>query len=347
MFNGSWQPVAVVSGQLAEFVNGHSGIQVVDQTRANLEELFLLRHPQYRFDKNYQTPLADFLKIYDRPDFGQWFYFPWLNLLVRYLPEPLHLELRTGRNKNLITTAEQNRFYYSTVAILGLSVGSHAAAVIAMTGGSCRFKLADPDVLSGDNLNRIRAGFPDVGMKKVVIAARQILAINPYAEIELYPDGLTEENASEILNDSDVVIEETDNPYWKLRVRELSRERGLAVLMGTDNGDGAIVDIERYDLNKDAPILNGLIGDLTAAGLKNMPPTDLPKIAAKIAGADLVVPRMLESVAEVGKTLYSWPQLGTAANLCGSLLAYLARRIVTGDRALKSGRYTVGPETIF
>jgi len=78
-----------------------------------------------------------------------------------------------------------------------------------------------------------------------------------------------------------------------------------------------------------------------------MPSADLPKVAAEIAGADLVVPRMLESVAEVGKTLYSWPQLGTAANMCGSLLAYLTRRIIVGDDTLKSGRYTVSPEMIF
>ncbi|MBI2100910.1 MAG: ThiF family adenylyltransferase [Candidatus Vogelbacteria bacterium] len=330
-----------------KFMAGRPGLQVIDQTRANLEELFLLRHPQYRFDKNYQEPLFDFLKTYDQPDFGSWFYFPWLDSLTRYLPESLHLELRTGRNKNLITAVEQHRFYYSTVAILGLSVGSHAAAVIAMTGGARHLKLADPDNLSGDNLNRIRTSFQNVGIKKTLVAARQIFEINPYSEIELYLEGINDRNADQILDGNDVIIEETDDPYWKLRTRELARERRLPVLMGTDNGDGAIVDIERYDLNQETLILNGLIGDLTAASLKNMPPEDLPKIAAKIAGANLVVPRMLASVAAVGKTLYSWPQLGTAANMCGSLIATLSRRIIIGDKNIQSGRYTVNPDKIY
>ena len=138
-----------------------------------------------------------------------------------------------------------------------------------------------------------------------------------------------------------------DNPYWKLRIRELAREKWIPVLMGTDNGDGVIADVERYDLNKKLPILNGLTKGITAEKLKTMPPKDLPKVAGKIAGANLVVPRMLESVAEVGKSLYSWPQLGTAANMCGSVIAMLARRIINKDKNIKSGRYSVNPDAIF
>ena len=78
-----------------------------------------------------------------------------------------------------------------------------------------------------------------------------------------------------------------------------------------------------------------------------MPPKDLPKVAGKIAGANLTVPKMLYSVSEVGKSLYSWPQLGTAANMCGSLVAMLARRIINQDTNIKSGRYSVNPDAMF
>ena len=149
------------------------------------------------------------------------------------------------------------------------------------------------------------------------------------------------------MNGADLVVEEMDNPYWKLRARELARDRGIPVLMATDNGDGVIVDIERYDINRNLPILNGYVRGMTAEKLKTMPPKDLPKVAGQIAGAGLVVPRMLESVAEVGKSLYSWPQLGTAANMCGSVIAYLARRIVNKDKNIKSGRYSVNLDSIF
>ena len=343
----SWHPVVVAAGEVGGFVKKHPEILMVDEIRRNLEELFLLRNPRYKFDKNYQSEFEEFFEEYDRDDFGGWFYLSWQNTIVRYFPEELHQELRTGRNKNLITKEEQTRFYNSTIAFLGMSVGSHVAVVTAMTGGAKHMKLADPDVFSGDNLNRVRTGFQNVGVNKAVVVSRQVYEINPYAEIELYPEGVTEENAGKILNGADLVVEEMDNPYWKLRARELARDRGIPVLMATDNGDGVIVDIERYDINRNLPILNGYVRGMTAEKLKTMPPKDLPKVAGQIAGAGLVVPRMLESVAEVGKSLYSWPQLGTAANMCGSVIAYLARRIVNKDKNIKSGRYSVNLDSIF
>jgi hypothetical protein len=117
--------------------------------------------------------------------------------------------------------------------------------------------------------------------------------------------------------------------------------------MGTDNGDGIITDVERFDLDAGRPILHGKLGQVTASALRAMPPRDLPRVAARIAGADLAVARMLESVTQVGQTLYSWPQLGTAANLCGTVVAYLVRRILLGDPVIRSGRYQVSLDAIF
>ena len=343
----SWQPTTLRNEDIEKFTSENTDVAVIDETAQNLEELFLLRNPRFKFDKNYKKELEVFNEAYRTKAFGNWFYFPWNNVLVRYFPEDIHNELRTGRNEYLITSEEQNQFYYSTIVFLGMSVGSHIALTVTMTGGSRHIKLADPDILSGDNLNRIRLGFQHVGVSKAILVARQIYEINPYATIELYTDGINEINFGELLKGVDLLVEETDNPYWKLRARELARERGIPVIMGTDNGDGAIVDIERFDVNKRLAILNGLIGKLTAGELRTMKPSSLPKIAGKIAGTNLVVPRMLQSVSEVGKSLYSWPQLGTAATMCGSLGAYLARRIILKDKRIKSGRYSINPDVTF
>jgi molybdopterin/thiamine biosynthesis adenylyltransferase len=216
-----------------------------------------------------------------------------------------------------------------------------------MTGGASRIKLADPDALSGDNLNRIRTGFQNVGVSKAVAVARQIFEINPYARVELYPKGLSDANLKKFLQGLDLFVEVMDNPYLKLASRYEARRRGIPVVMGTDNGDNIIVDVERFDLKRNYPVLHGLAGNLKLQDLRALSPRDLPKIAAKIAGANLATPRMLASVAEVGTSLYSWPQLGTAANLCGSAVAYLVRRIVLKDRAIASGRYEVNLDSIF
>jgi tRNA threonylcarbamoyladenosine dehydratase len=347
----SWRPIKIGSSQIDALATLHPELVRVDTYRQNLEDLFLLRNPKYRYDKNYASDFDAFYRdlagAKSEPELGAWFYFPWINTLVHYLEDEFHQELRTGRNKNLINQEEQNSYYHATVAVLGMSVGSHVAATIAMNGGAKHLRLADPDIISGDNLNRIRTGYPNVGVKKAIVVARQVLEMNPYADIQLYSEGITEANADEILENATVIVEEMDNPFFKIKTREIAREKGIPVVMGTDNGDGVIVDVERFDLDGTRPVLHGKIGSMTSSDFKNIAPKDLPKIAAKIAGADIAVPRMLESVAEVGKSLYSWPQLGTAANMCGTVMAYLARRIICRDPSIRSGRYQVNLDSIF
>ncbi len=347
------QPLLVTSenNRLFKQLQESSEVEVIDRYETLLEDLFLLRNPQFRFQPDHQAELAGFVTLYcqGRPlkDCGNWFYYPWLSKLVHVLPEHEFLEMRTGRNRNLITKDEQETYYQATAAIAGLSVGSHAAAVLAMNGGPKHLRLADPDEVSGSNLNRLRIGITSVGLNKTLLVARQIYEINPYAEIKIYPEGLNDGNLGEFLDGADILIEEMDQPYFKLKVREAAKARHIPVLMGTDNGDNIFVDVERYDRNPDAPILNGLVGDMTAEHFKQLSPQDLPKAAARIAGAELATSRMQDSVLEVGRTLYSWPQLGTAANLCGSVIPYLVRKIVTKDTDPASGRYQVNLDAIF
>ncbi|MBS3902874.1 MAG: ThiF family adenylyltransferase [Anaplasmataceae bacterium] len=355
----TWKPIQVKNDKrflstVKKLESKYPGLQIVDQYEINLEELFLLRNPRYRFNPEYAGDFSGFLKKHYKgePKYnaGVWFLYPWNRTLVHFLPDKMHQELRTGRNRYLITEEEQYKFYEARVGILGMSVGSHVAVMIAVTGGAKHIKLADPDTLSGDNLNRIRGGFYQVGLPKALAVARQIYELNPFAKVETYLDGLTKENMNSFLgsgdNKLDVLIEEMDNPYLKIKVRELARPKGIPVIMAADNGDNIIVDVERYDLNKKLPILHGILGDMTSVDFKKVHPMDLPRTIAKMAGANIATIRMLESVTKVGKTIYSWPQLGTAANLCGSVLAYLARELVLKTK-IKSGRYPVNIDTLF
>lgn len=326
--------------------------EVVDVYRELLEELFLVRNPKYKFDKNYQEPLAAFIQDHigttTMEQAGEWFYFPWNKTLTHYLPDELHQEIRTARNKNLITKDEQSAFYNFTVGIVGLSVGSHAALTLSMMGGSRRMKLADPDTISGSNLNRIRYDFTKAGKSKSGIATEQIYQMNPYSEVHEFQNGITQENINEFLSSPkiDLLIEECDNLEMKIRLRIEARKLGIPVIMATDNGDNVVVDIERYDLDKNLEIFNGVAGNLTLEEFQSFPPQELPKLATKIAGPNFVMPRMLSSLAEVGKTLYSWPQLGDAATLCGATLAYLTKRFALGEK-IKSGKLEVNLDAVF
>jgi hypothetical protein len=339
-----------VHTNLEEFRKSNEIIATIDTYEEQLEDLFLIRNPQYKFNKDYQADFKSFLKEHldgkDLAEVGTWVYFPWNKMLVHYLSDDMHQEVRTARNKNIITRKEQERFYSYRIGLAGLSVGSHPALTIALMGGCKKMKLADPDVISASNLNRIRYDYTFVGKNKCEVAAQAIYQLNPYADLEVYTEGLTDENIEEFMSDIDLFIEEVDDLTMKIKSRIKAREKGLPVLMATDNGDSAVVDIERYDLNPDLELFNGVAGNITLKEFEQMAPQDLPKLAAKIAGPDLVVPRMLQSLAEVGKTLYSWPQLGDAATLSGVAIAYLVKRLSIGEEII-SGRREINLDAIF
>jgi molybdopterin/thiamine biosynthesis adenylyltransferase len=322
---------------------------VVDGMRDQLEDIFLLRNPRFKFVPHHEEELKLFIESVTPPEglhaYGTWFFFPWSKMLTHCLPEDEWYEVRTGRNHNLITKAEQKAFADKHVAIAGLSVGSHIALTIAMMGGSRAMTIADPDVLSPSNLNRIRAGSSAIGKKKAHIVAEALCELEPYGSYTVMEDGVNKDNLDEFFRDVDIVIEETDKLELKILLREEARRRRCPVLMGTDNGDGVIIDVERYDLHPELQLFNGAVGDLTLEMFQNFPPKDLPMLATKIAGPELAHQRMKDSILEVGHTLYSWPQLGSAATACGAVIAYAARRIAAG-LPLHEGKYAIDLDAI-
>jgi hypothetical protein len=349
-------PITVNAKDLESFKQNSPPAIILDTYKEQLGELFLIRNPRFRFDKNYQRPLDEFLATYakGRPleTTGTWFYFPWNNKLIHFLPEEEYLELRTARNKNLILPEEQKKYYNSAVGVAGLSVGSHAALTITMTGGAKNIKLADPDTVSVSNLNRLRYGAGEIGQNKAELAARLIMEINPYANVKIYPNGINANNLEDFVNGSgnfpklDILLEGVDNLEMKILLRQEAKKNRVPLIMATDNADGIIVDVERYDLDSNMPLFNGALGDFTLEDFKTFPPAQLPKLATKVAGPGFVATRMLASVFEVGKTLYSWPQLGTAATFTGVVAAYLTRLIVNGKK-IKSGKYNLSLDAIF
>lgn len=339
--------------KIADFKNRLFVNEVMDTFEEQLKELFLIRNPRFRFNPNYEAEWLFFLNEYldgqKIEEKGNWFYFPWSKNLVHYLPENEHQEIRTARNRNIITAEEQEKLYNSTLGFIGLSVGSHAILTLVMMGIGKRIKLADPDSISASNLNRIRADVTNIGLNKCEFVVRQIYQINPYLEIEAYPEGVNKENLEMFINKPakiQVLIEEVDNLEVKIRSRLAARENGVPVVMATDNGDNVIVDVERYDENKEIELFNGAIGKVTIEEFEKFSPQELPRLATKIAGPRLITGRMQDSLLEVGKTIYSWPQMGNAATLAGVALSYVVKRIVLKE-PLASGKEEINLDAIF
>lgn len=329
---------------------------VVDFYREQLEELCAVRNPHLRDDREALKYLqGEFIQAHvvrgTLEESGVWVWYPWKSTLVHSLPPKEFEELRTARNRDLITSKEQELFSNCAVGIAGLSVGSHAAISLALQGGCKRMHLADADTVSGSNLNRIRAGIDTIGLNKAVLVARQIYEMNPYAELTLFTEGLNEQNAEEFFGQTDqinVFIDEMDNLKMKLHARKIARERGTPVISAADNGDGVIVDIERYDEHSDLPFFLGRVSEDDPELWRMVPrrSEEIAELITRFIGREVVEPRMVDSVTKVGTALYSWPQLGGTANLSGIVLAYIVREI-SCQRKVHSGRFLFSIGQIF
>lgn len=313
--------------------------QVVDDYGEQLLELFCVNNPSLIFSPHLHNEFKSHLeKLADKNRSlvfkGKWIYYPWLYSLVHLLPEKDFQKVRTARNRDLISEQEQEKFYNSTIGIGGLSVGNNVALAIVLQGGGKYIKIADFDHFTLSNMNRVRAGIENLGLPKVEITARQIYQINPYAVIYKFAEGLTEKNIDNFFRGSkklDIMVDELDNIQIKFLVREWAKKYKTPIVMGADDGDNAVIDIERYDLSPQPRFFHGRMGAVTKEKLANLDKMGIGRMITKHIGPENIPVRLQKSLMAIGKTLVSWPQLGGAALLNGAAVAYCVRKILNNQ----------------
>jgi molybdopterin/thiamine biosynthesis adenylyltransferase len=312
--------------------------RVYDTILSQLGELVESRAPAGKFAR--QDLEKESLRIAG-PDgisaFGCWIYLPWTDAIVHVLPEDAFRELRTDRNRNKITREEQATLAKSTIVIIGLSVGLAVATTFALEGIGGSYRLADFDTLGLSNLNRLLGSVCELGVNKAELAARRIFELNPYAKVDVFVDGVDETNLLQTLSGADLIVEECDDLSTKIRVRELARQLRLPVLMETS--DRGMLDVERFDLDPNLPILHGLLGSLTSTETRSMTRDSRIDLVRAFLGSNMSA-QMAAALNAVGRSQRTWPQLGSAVTLGGATVAHAARRLLLGER-LESGRYYV------
>ncbi|MAQ18598.1 MAG: hypothetical protein CMN30_27855 [Sandaracinus sp.] len=316
-----------------------SGVRVHDTLRDQLGELVVTRDPGFAWTDRTRDDAVD-RRLWGRDpfDYGRWVHYPWRNALVHLLgPGEFH-ELRTSRNRNKITAEEQERLSGLVLGVAGLSVGSSTALTLVQEGLGRELRLADYDTLELSNLNRLRATVLDLGVPKTVITARAIAELDPYVRVVVYPQGITEASLGPFLDGLDLLFEECDDLAMKLRLREAARERRIPVLMETS--DRGMIDVERFDLEPDRPVLHGLAGDLRADDLRGLSTYEKVPAVLRIIGVDTMSERLGASMPDIDTTLKTWPQLASAVALGGALNTDVARRVALGTM-VTSGRYFV------
>jgi len=310
---------------------------------SQLEELFFINNPAAKFDPNKDKLLADFISGRTKASknfTGNYIYYPWRGGFVHVLEEDEYFKVRTNRNRNIISEEDQRKLYNANVAILGLSIGGGMAANLAYSGIARNMKLADFDTLSLSNLNRVQESVMDLGQTKSGIVAHRIYEANPYANLKFYEKGLNDSNLSEFINGDPkpgLIFEEIDDFEMKIRIRLEAKKAGVPVIMLTNLGDRLLIDVERYDLDKDLAVFNGLIGNLDEEIL-NKPITeeDKKKYAILLVGKENLPKNVYASVLEINKTLVGRPQVMSTVSMGTGLASYLARRLFL--EKLDSGR---------
>lgn len=325
-----------------QLILSKSDLQVYDHIYTQVEELIKCLHPTIVFLPAIELEKAVENHFGGKPtdDFGVWVYYPWAQKLVHLLNEQEFAVVRTNRNKHKITAQEQATLSQKKIGVMGLSVGQSVSLTLAMERGFGELRIADFDELDLSNINRIRTGVYNLKIQKTVIVAREIAEIDPYLNVVCFDDGITEENLDRFLTENgklDLLIDECDSFDIKINARIKAKTLGIPVLMeGSDRGT---IDIERFDLEPERPVLHGMVEHLDMSKYKSLTTLDerTPYITA-VTGVETLSPRMKASAVEIMATISTWPQLASAVTYGGGITADLSRKILLGNLNV-SGRF--------
>ncbi len=138
-----------------------------------------------------------------------------------------------------VGVAGQQRLKASKVLMIGAGgLGSPLGLYLAAAGIG-RLGMVDFDVVDESNLHRqVLFGQSDVGRPKIEAAVDRLRQINPLIELEPYETRLTSENALELFEPYDLIVDGTDNFPTRYLVND------ACVLTGKPNVYGSIFRFE-------------------------------------------------------------------------------------------------------
>ncbi len=201
----------------------------------------------------------------------------------------------------------QKRLKAASVLCIGTGgLGSPLLLYLAAAGIG-RIGIVDFDIVDSSNLQRqIIHGTSWIGKPKIESAKNRILEINPICQVDLHNTMLTSENALEIMDPYDVIIDGTDN----FQTRYLTND--ACVLLNKPNVYGSIFRFEGQ-----ASVFNYQGGPNYRDLFPEPPP-----------------PGMVPSCAEGGV-------LGVLCGIIGTIQATEAIKIILGKGTTLSGRLLV------
>lgn len=330
------------------FLQKDQSLHIYDEINSQVGDLIKLKNPSKRYSsEELEQSIESYFGSQPSSEYGNWVYYPWRHCLVHLLSEEDFVTVRTVRNKYVITEEEQRELWSKKIGIIGLSVGQSVALTLALERGCGELRLADFDTLELSNLNRVRTGVHNLGVKKSIVTAREIAEIDPYLKVVLYSDGVNDANIDDFFNQGgklDLLIEECDNLEVKIKSRIKAKELRIPVLM--DTSDRGMIDIERFEIEPDRPILHGMLEKFgEESELVSKISSQNTEILMALLDFNQLSKGAQQSIHEIGKSITSWPQVASSVILGGGACGYYSRVILL-KKTILSGRYYVDLEKI-
>ena len=327
----------------------NSQLNVYNSIENQILELYKIDNPKLKPNPNsLKNYWSEWCAQQDPDYYGVWVYYPWSNSLVHLVPKADFIRLRTSRNQYKIHPEEQDSLMNKKVGVIGLSVGQSVALTLSMERVYGTLRIADFDHLDLSNLNRIRAGVAELGLPKTTIVAREIAEIDPFLKVEVFEEGITEDNLDEFLGEGedqlDLLIEECDSLAIKIKARVKAREKEIPVIM--DTSDRGMMDIERFDLEPDRALMHGMVSEEGAKSIDQWTAKERLALVMDMVGAQNISSRLKASLLEVEESLTTWPQLASSVSMGGALSTIVSRYILLG-KPVQSGRFYLDADEMY
>ena len=123
------------------------------------------------------------------------------------------------------------------IGIVGCGgLGGHLTELISRLG--CKeIVLIDGDVFEPSNLNRqLYSSTTSLGKSKVVSAAKRVQEINPDIQVTCYETFLTEENASRLIKDCDIILDGLDGIQARKTLKQACNKANIPYIYGAIAG---------------------------------------------------------------------------------------------------------------
>jgi len=254
-------------------------------------------------------------------------------VLIKSLSEDLFYSLITWRNNDKINFDEQEIVKHKTIGVVGCSVGSFAIKVLAKLG-FVNLRVAEIKNMKPSNSPRMFCdSIRNYGEHKASPLAQSIYELNPYTNLTVFDEGVTDNNINEfIIGDKklDILIDAADDGITKLKLRHYCQLYQIPLISGYD--EKGILIIERFDLYKSNIDFLAQIEELKITKDKSQADYVNKLLEFIPGGKENLSPRQLTTLEGIAnKTRGGFSQLAWEASLFASYIAKATLEIALGN----------------